>query len=347
MRAKELKEYILEDEQRLYKILEDVGFHDIKRLNGELRCALPDGENATAVMVKLNESLYTSLFEMGYNGDLYGALALVMEKDFRSVINYIHALLGLSTKDSGGYEDPLRQLKVFASADPFKDEVTENKLYDISILNQFVDGLHHTVLEQGITPDVAKKYRLMYDPYRDRVIFPHFDWYERDKVVGIKGRTTQSKDEMELLGTPKYWNYITGYHKTLNLYGYNVVADNLHKSKMLILFEGEKSVLKQATYNFGQGCAVALGGHTISEQQIDFILRETPQDCEIVLAFDKDVMVKDEEGLTFIRNQAERFKPFRQASYIFDRYDMLGEKDAPIDKGYELWNYLLKWRMKD
>ena len=62
MRAKELKAYILEDKERLYTILRNAGFHDFKENVEEIRCALPDMTNSTGVMIKLNETLYTSLF---------------------------------------------------------------------------------------------------------------------------------------------------------------------------------------------------------------------------------------------------------------------------------------------
>ena len=105
-------------------------------------------------------------------------------------------------------------------------------------------------------------------------------------------------------------------------------------------------MLKEYTSKQGEGCSVALGGHSISKQQVDFILKSTPINCEIVLAFDKDVMTKEFEGEDYIRAEAQKFSPFRSVSYIWDKYDLLGEKDSPVDRGVKIWKYLLKWREK-
>lgn len=346
MEAKKLKEYILDDIDRLYRVLNNYGFHDIKKLNGEIRCALPEGTNPTGVMIKLNENMYTAMFELGFTGDIFGAIGEVEDKTFKRVMEEVHSLFGLPMKGSANQVtvDPLKMLKQFASIDPYTSFEKENKKYGADILNKYIPEVPASVYEEGITPKVVRQFMLCYDTERDRVLFPHFDWEETDKVVGIKGRTILTAEEIEMTGVPKYWNYITGYRKMQNLYGFNFAKENLEACKMLVLFEGEKSVLKQFSFSNGKGNSVALGGHIISDKQVSFILKNTPADCEIVLAFDKDVMTKEAEGEEFIISQAQRFRPFKQVSYIFDKFNLLGEKDSPIDCGLKKWNYLLKWR---
>lgn len=345
LQAKELKEYILADTERLYIILRNAGFHDFRERAEEIRCALPNYTNPTGVMIKLNNSLNTSLFELGYSGDIFGALGVVLEKQFYEVMSYIHGLLGLSSKHVANSFDPLATLKKLSKTTTTQHRrITNNKLYDKGVLNKFVNGIHASVIEEGISPEIARRFDVMYDPHLDRVIFPHYDWNEFDKVVGVQGRSTMSKAELELTGTPKYLNYIKDYFKLLNLYGYNQAHQNINDHKRIILFEAEKSVLKEFTLSRGDGVSVALGGHSISEQQVDFILRKLPVDGEVIIAFDHDVMTKEQEGEEYILNQAKKFSPFRKTSYIFDSYNILGEKDSPIDKGKVIWDHLLKWR---
>ena len=100
MEAKKLKEYILDDIDRLYRVLNNYGFHDIKKLNGEIRCALPEGTNPTGVMIKLNENMYTAMFELGFTGDIFGAIGEVEDKTFKRVMEEVHSLFGLSMKGS-------------------------------------------------------------------------------------------------------------------------------------------------------------------------------------------------------------------------------------------------------
>lgn len=55
-------------------------------------------------------------------------------------------------------------------------------------------------------------------------------------------------------------------------------------------------------------------------------------------------MSKENEDADFIEKQARKFSQFRRTSYVWDTHDLLDEKDSPIDKGYKVWNYLLKWK---
>lgn len=341
LEAKELKEYIAEDSSRIVNILEALDMHDIWTANdNEIRCALPDHDNRSSVAVKIDQDLFTAIYSMDFNGDLIGAVELIKGSDFKTAVKFIHSVLGLSNKRGEKKFDPLKLLRRFVTGKSLRDS-SPNRLYDESILNKFIMLPHKNILEEGISPEVTEQFKICYDPEQSRIIFPHFDWEKSDKVVGIKGRTTLSDEEIELIGVPKYWNYINGYQKTENLYGWNLAKENVYKTRVLILFEGEKSVLKQSTMNGNKSNSVALGGHTLSEDQVSFILKNTPIDCEIVIAFDKDVM----EQKDYLKEQAERFLPYRKASYIYDKFGILGEKDSPIDKGYKIWNYLLKYRI--
>ena len=115
MDAKSLKEYLLSDTNRIQKILETAGFHEVKFLSDEIRCALPEMTNPTGVMIKLNESLYTSLFELGFNGDLFGAFWLVLNYNFKQVITYIQSVLCIGNNISSiKIIDPLKSLKLLS-----------------------------------------------------------------------------------------------------------------------------------------------------------------------------------------------------------------------------------------
>lgn len=343
MDAKKLKQYMLDDQNRILTVLEKVGFHSFHISNNEIRCALPDKTNPTGVMVKLDESLYTALYEIGYSGDIIGAIGKVKGLTFVQTMSYIQTLLGVSGGRNIPMIDPLRELRRLKGQS--KTINKDNKKYDESILSQFVLLPYVGLVEEGISPKVLNRFKVGFDPEKNRIIFPHYDWEENDKIVGIKGRTLMNQAEMELTNTPKYWNYIVGYRKLANLYGYNLSKGTISNRKMIILFEGEKSVLKEYTYNHGHGCSVALGGHVISDEQAKFIMSNTSGDTEVVIAFDKDVLTNADEGLKFIAEQAAKFKPFRKVSYVMDETGLLEEKDAPVDQGYKVWNELLERRV--
>lgn len=341
MQAKELKLYLLEDTDRIISLLEDFGFHDAWINSDEIRCATPSGTNRTSVAIKLVDELFATSFddEFGYRGDLLGLLQEAGDTTFSNVMSRIHNKFNLphTSKKEINKLDLLKDVRKFKKG--HKREVKIKK-YDRSTLNQFIKKPHASMIEEAISPQVLEQADIMFDPRQDRIVFPHFYW-EDGSLVGIQGRTTLSSELAKELNVPKYWNYKKGYKKSANLYFFNVIKDNLEDSKMIILFEGEKSALKQATQEKGKGYSVALGGHEISRAQVSIILKETPVDTEVVIALDKDVMADEQ----YLKEQCSKFSKFRKTSYIYDRYDILGEKDSPIDKGYRIFRHLLKYRI--
>lgn len=346
MKIKELKKYIF-DNSKIEDILHYYKFHDLWRNGDEIRCAPPNGENKTSISVRENEMLFAMHYSNSepFKGDLFGLVQLITGRSFKNVLLDVHALLGLSFGGRAVQDDKIDLLSGIRKYKSQSYKLEKNKLYDDSFLNKFVKMPHADLFKEAILPSVAKKFNICYDPKQDRIVFPHYDWIHHDKIVGAQGRitglTTQQAND---LGVAKYWNYIKGYKKSMNLYGWNNTCKNVEKSKQLILFEAEKSTLKHYSYLGGEGYAVSLGGHEISDQQVAFIVNNTPQDCEIIIAFDKDIMVKDRD---YLISCAKKFSKYRKSSYIFDKIDngkILKDKDSPIDNGFLVFKYLLESR---
>ena len=363
MQAKELKEYISQERDRIEKVLEFYGFHSIWYSGVDLRCSTPDGDNKTAVSVKMSPELYASCFSdlIPYRGDLLGLIEHVSESKFKDIVMNIHNLLGLEMTRG----KPKTKMDLLADIRKYKKRgagvAKENKKFDKDKLSDFVMLPHASILQEHISSKVCKQFDVCYDPKKDRIVFPHYDWIDTDKIVGITGRTTLDSQIAKELQVPKYWNYIRGYYKTNNLFGFNNATPGIDKAKMVIIFEAEKSVLKQFTIEQGVGYAVSVGGHEISQEQVDFLIRNTSPDTEIVIAFDKDIMMMKEEdfdnaydddgrpieaGEQYLIDTCKRFNKYRTTSYIYDQYNVLGEKDAPIDCGMKIWGILLKYRKR-
>lgn len=347
MEIKELKKYIFTN-KKINDILLYYKFHDIWENGEEIRCATPDGDNRTSVSIKNNDTLFSMYYSNSkpYKGDLFGLIQSLTGRSFKNVLVDIHALLGLSFQRNTSQNDKVDLLSSIRKYKYGSKKTTQNKLYDKSFLNRFVNIPHADLYQEAILPSVAKKFDISYDPRQDRLIFPHYDWNEHDKIVGVQGRIVGlTSEQANELGISKYWNYIKGYKKSLNLFGWNHTYKNVEKSKKLILFEAEKSTLKHYSYLGGEGYAVSLGGHEISEEQVAFIIKNTPQDCEIIVAFDKDIMVNDKK---YLEDCAKMFSKYRKSSYVFDIIDngkILKEKDSPIDNGFAVFEYLIESRI--
>ena len=82
---------------------------------------------------------------------------------------------------------------------------------------------------------------------------------------------------------------------------------------------------------------MALSGHTISAEQIRILIG---LNVEIIIALDNDIHLQE------IRFICEKFYRIRPVSYIKDNYELLGEKDSPMDGENKIYKYLLEHRTK-
>ena len=113
----------------------------------------------------------------------------------------------------------------------------------------------------------------------------------------------------------------------------------LSKATPILLFEGIKSVMK--AYQWGYPSLSAETSY-INEYQIDILLSYGFSD--ITIAFDSDVPVKK------ILECVKTLKHFTNVHILHDRIStkgkLLGVKDAPVDRGREVFETLLSERRR-
>ena len=112
--------------------------------------------------------------------------------------------------------------------------------------------------------------------------------------------------------------------------------EEIEKKHVIVIGESEKSVLKRDSR--GDGTWVAISGKTLSEEQVRIILGLDVH--EIVIALDKDVIEPE------IWSMCSRFFRQRKVSYIWDSYDLLGQKDCAADACNKVYNFLYKHRIE-
>ncbi|MFJ8247398.1 hypothetical protein [Peribacillus asahii] len=356
MKAEDFKTYLAEDIDRIRKVLEELGVHRLWETGDELRGAPPDTNNHTSISVNIN-TLYSTYYKRDdtLRTDIIGLAQYLRNESFPQSFKFLTSLFGLSTGKFVKEEkyDPLARFKeIRKKSKPVKsiDEIEVPK-FGRETLADFIMLPHINLFHEGIMLQTAELFDVCYDPQLDRIIFPHHNYDDKNVIVGITGRTTRSKEEIEQLLIAKYWNYIKGYKKSLNLYGLAFSLEHVKKYGMLVVFEAEKSVLKNFTMTRNEGYSCAVGGHEISPAQVQLIMRHLPSDIEIVIAFDKDVMdMKDKKtgehiGEDFLIRTAQKFSKYRNTSYIYDKDDLLEEFDSPVDKGYKVYHQLLENRV--
>lgn len=231
-------------------------------------------------------------------------------------------------------------------------KITENwaeqlTVYNPHVLECFTQQPKYLApwLEEGIDYDVLCDFGVKFDMVRNRIVFPVYDHLGR--LVGIKVRNFNQKDIEEHRKYMPLWHNkeLYNYPKMMVAYGYYQNQKVIKKAKEVIVYEAEKSVLKHGSY-FTQNKSIAIGGSSFSEYHA-IILKNAGVE-KVVLALDNDW---DEDGdrmygLNKMLNEGYKILDMGfDVDIIYDwDGDLLGNKDAPIDRGRQIYSKLYRDR---
>ena len=196
-------------------------------------------------------------------------------------------------------------------------------------------------LEDGISEEVMKLYNILYSIEQNKIIIPHYDI--SGNLIGIRGRALNESDL--LIG--KYMpiqieKNIYSHPLMYNLYGLNLVKENIQKYKMAIVAESEKSPMQYATmFGMDKNICTACCGSSFHKYQLDLLISCGAE--RVLIAFDKEGKTRQEQEKYFIKlqNICNKYKNFCQMGFIYDSFNLLNLKDSPFDKGPEIAKKLI------
>lgn len=205
--------------------------------------------------------------------------------------------------------------------------------------------------KEGISFDTMDKFGIKFDMIRNRMVIPIYS--DKDIFVGAKVRNFNQE---EIENGRKYMplihnNEIYSYDRGKVLYGLNYNKKAIKSAKRAIIFEAEKSTLLFDSLYVGNR-AVSIGGSNVTMYQVELLKQYGVQ--TIVLALDNDYSLLPNEngeydkyfGLYKMLKEANKLeaKGF-EVEIVYDwEQEFLENKDAPIDKGREVWNKLYRAR---
>ena len=270
-------------------------------------------------------------------------------------VEFVAIYFGFSaeTFDDNAFQERLQDWEVLdkylskTSSQQQQKKKVEYEIKDSTILNNLP---HPRILpweREGITQEVMNNHGIAYNPAREEIIIPHYDI--DGNLIGIRGRTLVK--ELEKYGkykpailNGKMYNHALGH----NLYNLNFSKENIKIMQKAIVFEGEKSPLLYASY-FGEenDITVACCGSALISYQVDLLLSLGVK--EIIIALDKQFKeISDDEWKKLTKNLYkihEKYGAYVQISYLFDKENLLGYKDSPIDCGPDVFQQLFKERI--
>lgn len=185
-------------------------------------------------------------------------------------------------------------------------------------------------LDEGISMESLEKFNVRYDAFSDRLVYPIRNLAR--KIINIGGRTLDP--EWKKKGLRKY-TYFYGWGGAMDtIHGLVENMDEILKKREVILFEGCKSVLLADTWGIRNTAAI-LTSH-LNPHQMKILAR---LGCRVVFALDKEVSIREDHNI-------QKLKDYVEVAYLWDKEDLLDEKDAPVDKGKDVFLKLYAGRLR-
>lgn len=277
-----------------------------------------------------------------FDADIFGMVQKIRDCNFQQAVAYVCSILHIKAEeivqknDVDNWQRDLRRWLPNADI----DEPAELTTYDPAILAAF-DHLYPTEwLEYGITRDSMDKFGIGWYARQACISIPVV---QNRQLIGVRGRYTRPQDIDK--GKYRPLSLLDGtvlkFPSSGCLYGYDQNKAAIEKSRQVLLFESEKSVLKANSWHINN--ALAVFGSNISKRHIEMLLELGVND--VVLCMDSDYrQVGDDDFQFFVakmRKLAGKLTPYFSTSIVYNNqgYDAYkcNMMDLPYDKAMTLY----------
>lgn len=329
-------------------ILEDIVLHNLN-LNREVLYNLlntyvgkltPSSDGTTlrfdiyhssnAYVLSLDDSLRYYNFRNNEKGNILDLLSKLADIDKTKYITELYLNLRLENKliNECGEIEEWEENYVY--------QVPE--IYNKDCLEQYPKVISEMFLNDGIGVETQLFFNIRYDKRTRRIVIPVF--YNNELVGAIGRRNAIYLQEKENKYMP-----VLRYSKSLVFFGYDVYYGLIQKTKIVMLVESEKSVMKMWQME-SKIPTLALGSNALSRNHIE-ILKLLQVDT-VIFALDKSLDYVD----SLIPN-IQRLKKYGRECKI--KYidvnnipnNLLGEKEAICDRNREEITEIFTKYLKD
>lgn len=247
------------------------------------------------------------------------------------------------------FSPDLEIVKKYNEIEEYKEIIFNYDLYNEDILKNLPLIPPKEWLEEGISIETMRRFGIKYYGPEHKIIIPHYNL--QNELIGIRTRALAEEDVVNFgKYTPLRLNGKFYSHPlSKNLYGLNFNIKNINRFKKAIVFESEKAVMQyESLFGRENNIACATCGNSLSLYQIE-ILKKFTNIEELVIAYDKDFQTLGDteykSNVRLLKRLLNKDAGVFNTSVLFDKYNLLGYKDSPIDKGKEVFEYLFQNRI--
>ena len=183
---------------------------------------------------------------------------------------------------------------------------------------------------EGISKASLERFQVAYDSFSDRLVYPIRN--VSGEIVNVGARTLDPDWKQKKL---RKYSYLFSWDGGMNtVFGIAENKEDILLKKEIIIFEGAKSVM--IAYSWGvRNCGALLTSH-LSQFQMKILAK---LGVRVVFALDKEVVIRDDPNIA-------KLKRYVTTEYIWDRDNLLDEKDSPVDRGVDTFMKLYEGRLQ-
>lgn len=328
-----IKEKLANDVDLVIKLLESVGYQNIKYNANNNYLSFPRiyGDNQSATVLYLDTFKVLCFTNNNESGDLFSTIMREKNLSFPQALKYISKICDIDATDSkfrppfgGFYKRLIREIQ---------EPETSMQTYNLDVLREYSGKFNTMFFKDGISYETQAKFDIGYDIWSNRITVPEYTF--DGKLCGIMGRSIDSNCPKE-----ERWLPIIPCSRSLTLYGYHTNYANIQQKDLCVIGESEK--FPQQLDSMGCQIGLASCGCHLSDTQAKYI--KSLLVSRNILAYDEGL---EEE---YIREEAKKLKVNNaifenKVGYVFDRENIIipkGSKGSPSDYGKEKFSYLIK-----
>lgn len=183
---------------------------------------------------------------------------------------------------------------------------------------------------EGISRASLERFQVAYDSFSNRLVYPIRN--TSGEIVNVGARTLDPNWKQKKL---RKYSYMFSWEGGMNtVFGLAENKEDILRKKEIILFEGAKSVMIADSWGI-RNTGALLTSH-LSQFQMKILAK---LGVRVVFALDKEVVIRDDPNIA-------RLKRYTTVEYIWDRDNLLDEKDSPVDKGVDTFKKLYEGRLR-
>ena len=297
----------------------------------------PFHDERTASFTVTPSKRFYFCFGCGAHGNIITFISKYHNIPYDAAVRYLAGLVGMNPDKTEISPAVAYMKRLKKKRSLLNEKARKHEILDKSILNEFEYGDIPWWRKDGIPQEIMDKYGVGYDRSSRRIVYPVYD--TNGDLINIKGRTTIENYKSYDPPIPKYINY-EPIGDLDYFQGMNFKKEIIEECGECILFESFKSVM--LADSFGYKNSVSVENHSLNRFQLKILLSLK---CNVVIAFDSDVPLHEITDLDTVK----QLKLFTNVFVVVDRDHLLGEsgnKNAPVDKGKDIWETLYNQKIR-